>query len=364
MPALRSPASVRAITDQPIHAAASRRIRALLTSTALACLAGWAPAQSLFPERRAAPATQPSAADPRPDARASKSPTTRPAAASLREFQPGVVIDWPAREVRARARVVLREGPLEFLACFAGKEHESILRLEGSAASLYAALGLIGRSPGHPPEWSTARQAYSPPDGDLVDLYVVWRDDVGERRVSAWEWIREREYERPARPRPWVYAGSRVLGDQTISADHSGAGVALVDFDDSLIALSQELASRDADLWALAESAAIPPLGASVELILRAAQPTPLAVELDRRGDLRLNGRVEPLEAVADGLRLAHRLAPAERLEVRTHGALRSDVVQMRRRLHEAGVPPECLHWIDGNDPVTLDPATTKPGGP
>ncbi|MGE0479090.1 MAG: YdjY domain-containing protein [Phycisphaerae bacterium] len=357
---------MRAITDSTTRRAAiSRYVRALLAMATFACTTGTTAAQSLFPERRAPAVTQPAAPESRPDAPARQPPTTQTAPADARrgEFQPGVVIDWRAREVRARARVVLREGPLEFFACFAGKEHESILRLEGSAASLYAALGLIGLSPGRPPEWSEPRQGYSPPSGDLVDLDVAWRDESVERRVSAWEWIREREYDRLARPRPWVFAGSRVLADQSVSADHSGAGVALVDFDDSLIALSQELASRDADLWALAETAAIPPLDTRVELVVRAARPARISVEVDRRGDLRLNGRVEPFEAVLDALRLAHQLAPAEQLEIRTDGALRADAAQLRQRLLSAGVPPECLRWTGERERTKVfEPTTTKPG--
>ena len=36
-----------------------------------------------------------------------------------------------------------REGPLEFVACFGGKEHESILRLEARATHIFMAMGLV-----------------------------------------------------------------------------------------------------------------------------------------------------------------------------------------------------------------------------
>ncbi|MBU0617803.1 MAG: hypothetical protein KKI02_08810, partial [Planctomycetes bacterium] len=153
-------------------------------------------------------------------------PTSQAAAGGVRAFQPGVGIDWARRTVHVDGRVVLRAGPVEFLACFAGKEHESIVRLDASAVHIYMALGLVGLEPGHPPRWDEQRGRFGPAAGDLVDVSIEWEGDGGRRAVSGVEWLREYEFARTPIDRPWVFAGSRRLRDGTLSADRGGDGIA------------------------------------------------------------------------------------------------------------------------------------------
>ncbi|UCE61208.1 MAG: hypothetical protein JSU63_05560, partial [Phycisphaerales bacterium] len=62
-----------------------------------------------------------------------------------RQFAPGVKIDWQRRVVEVDASVVLREGPLELLACSPQtREHESILAVRARPLHIYQAMGLIG----------------------------------------------------------------------------------------------------------------------------------------------------------------------------------------------------------------------------
>ena len=177
-----------------------------------------------------------------PDAKTSETPSPPASAPSGPvRFQPGVMIDWHNGTVIADSRVVLRRGPLEFLACGPGKEHESILRLEASATHLYLALGMIGLTPGHPPTWDQARCEFEPPAGDLVDVRCEWYEDEQHRLADAFAWLRQAEYARTPIPRPWVFAGSLRLSDGTLAADRSGVGIALVDFPDSLLLPSLEI---------------------------------------------------------------------------------------------------------------------------
>ena len=126
---------------------------------------------------------------------------------------PGVSIDWPNKSVRAAGRIVLREGPLEFVACGPGKEHESLILLDGSATHLYQALGLVGFEPGHPPEWDESAGGYSDPAGSLLEIAVAWETPNGPREASVFSWIREAAYGRTARPVPWVFGGSKLAPD-------------------------------------------------------------------------------------------------------------------------------------------------------
>lgn len=261
-------------------------------------------------------------------------------------FQPGVWIDWQRREVQVQTRVVLRAGPLEFLACLAGKEHESVVRFEASAVHLYMALGLLGLLPGHPPTWDPQSGAYGPPAGDLLDLSWQWHEQGRTRIAEAYDWLRDVEYARPPLARPWVFAGSIKLPDGGLAADLSGVGVALVDFPDSLISLSRRHPSRYGALWAEANTPAIPPVGTPVRLVMRPAAARRLRVVVDHVGAAWVNGRYCGLADLADLLDLAWRQDPEHRVSIAVRGALRADVRGLRLALVERGIPAEALRFV------------------
>jgi hypothetical protein len=261
------------------------------------------------------------------------------------------------------ARVVLRAGALEFLACWPGKEHESIVRCEAAAAHVYQALGLIGLVPGHPPGWDPDSDRYGEPAGDLVDISFRWNEDGRAQTADAFAWLREVEYARAPLARPWVFTGSLRLPDGTLSADATGVGIALVDFPDSLIALSRHHSSRNAELWVEANSgapgAAIPPEGTPVQIVLRPAaapggtgfQPVGEVV-LDFRGVAWVEGwggrparQYCSVPDLADLVRLARRLDPDYVQTIVVRGALRSDESRLGQALLDAGVPAAAIRF-------------------
>ncbi len=280
----------------------------------------------------------------RPSGKGASSPATRPSGPTA--FQPGVTIDWSKPAVRVSGSVVLRAGPLEFLACFPGKEHESIVLLEASAVHVYMALGLIGLSPGQPPTWDEDRGVFRRPIGDLVDVSFEWGPADRPQKAEANRWLREIEYARPPLSRPWVFAGSRRLNDGTLAADHSGAGVALVSFSDSLLALSRSRSSRDVDLWVEANADAIPPERTPVRLVLRPARPRPYRLRLDFRGAAFVDGRYVAPEDLANLLWLGRRPKPDSVYTIHVEGALQSDVTRLRQTLTARGVPAEAVRFV------------------
>lgn len=284
-------------------------------------------------------------------------PAVSPDRAGPRAFQPGVWIDWQSPAVIVEAQVVLRRGPLEFLACFAGKEHESILRLRASATHIYMALGLIGLTPGHPPVWDSGRQEYGRPAGDLVSITCEWEGEAGRQAVDACDWLCEIEYARPALDRPWVFAGSLRRDDGELAADRSGVGIALVDFPDSLLSMSRGFPSRLESLWAVARTEAIPPVGTAVRVVLRPARPAARRFELDFRGQLVVDGRPATVADTADLLLLVRQLAPETAQEIVVRGALAADVRRVRDGLLAAGVPAGAFRL------VTEEAASSQPGG-
>lgn len=273
-----------------------------------------------------------------------------PTNVSVRPFQPGVSIDWKEGRVLAAGVVVLQSGPLEFFACGPGKEHESILRLTGRGLHLFQALGLIGLAPGHPPRWNEAAQAYSSPAGDLIDVDVFWQPLIQPdapvpsawRQVRWTEWLLDARTEQPVAPRPWVFAGS-ILRAGELAADRSGALLALTDFSDSLLALTSRHSSANAELWCIANSARVPPIGTCVWLRFSRAKPQDVRVTMDFRGQLHANGFAVDVVGLADLVRIHAQQRPGDCIPLDVSPALKSDVRELFARLSESGVSLEAF---------------------
>lgn len=244
-------------------------------------------------------------------------------------FAPNVAIDWSQPAVLVATTVVLRDGPLEFAACFAGKEHESILRLDAQAEQVYQALGLIGLTPGRPAEWDEGRRLYHPPEGDLLDIRVLAQDTAAaggsanagadsallgadlSRASDFFEWTIEAEYGQTPVSRPWVFAGSRTGAEGRLVAGLSGAALALVDSPEALVALTRSHSSADAELWLRANPNRIPPDGTRVLLVFTPARARAIQVRMGPRGDLWLDGRLVHVGDLADLVQLSGRLGRA-----------------------------------------------------
>lgn len=252
--------------------------------------------------------------------------------------------------VIAEARVVLNDGPLELLACFHSKEHESILIFECSAADLFMALGLTGRTHGHPPRWDAADGKYERAAGDLVDVRVEVERDGRTVVEPLLHWVREIEFDRPAADRPFVFAGSRMI-DGRLAADMNGVGIALVDQGESLLCLSRPRSDRNEELWAVADPQAAAPLGATVRVTFAAAVPAPCVFEFDALGAARVNRAYADAADFADRLRIAQMLEPRRSFEVQASAALDADRRRWRRILEVEGVDATRVKFTGSEQP-------------
>ncbi len=207
-----------------------------------------------------------------------KRPVTgsRADAARAVQYAPGVVIDYPSRCLRLEARVVLREGLLELLACSPGtKEHESILALTARPRLVYEALGLLGVTPGRPPTWDEAARRVRPPEGEPVNVFVLVDDENDPHEVSAWEWLAPADPQAAAAtPRPWLFMGSSTLPGGRFAADVEGTVISVVDFGTEVLGLAEPHTSRNDELWLTARTEAIPPVGTRCTLLIRPAADT------------------------------------------------------------------------------------------
>jgi len=135
-------------------------------------------------------------------------------------------------EVRCPARLVLKEGMLEYFAVLkGGKEHETLVALIGNtlpearrpkdmAVKLNNALQAIGFKRGKPIRF--APQGTQPAQGETVWMFIEWTTGGKTEVVRAEDLVWHRTQNRPMKPGSWVYVGSLfVEGDTRGSLDYA-----------------------------------------------------------------------------------------------------------------------------------------------
>lgn len=203
---------------------------------------------------------------------ATSQPAKAPNSRKIVEFAPGMRIDYRVPQVEIDGEVILREGALELFAYAKAptpKEHESIVLLRTPPHAIYQALGLVGLTPGHPMKYLPEVKKIRPPTGDPVDVFVRYQKNGRTVEESACDWMFDMEKKGPMARTHWIFTGSERLDDGNFAADMDGTVVTVVDFDSSLAALPDLHSDSDAELWLKANTAAIPPVGTSVVLLLR-----------------------------------------------------------------------------------------------
>ncbi len=207
-------------------------------------------------------------------------------------FAPGVRIDWQQRLVEVDATVVLREGPLELLACSPHtREHESILSVRARPMHVFQAMGLIGLQPGLPAHHDKKQDRYVAPVGESLELRVCYGEGSARRCVFVERWLVDIEHRRPPGKINWVFAGSRTFEGGRFGADVDGTVVCVVDFDTALIAVGALHSADNELLWLTVNTEAIPPVGTPCTLLIRSAGSRTIVVDLGVDGVLRCEGK-------------------------------------------------------------------------
>lgn len=251
-----------------------------------------------------------------------KPPVAGDEMSKIREFAPGVHLDWATKSVELDARVVLREGPLELLACSPQtKEHESVLVVLARPLQVFQALGLIGLQAGSPPRFDEKLDRWIPASGEPLDLRVRWKAGDSLRTVRAAQWMIEPRSGKPPETLIWVFAGSFVHDEGGFAADSEGTVVSVVDFESALIAPSVRHSADDEELWLVANKEEVPPPGTRCTLIVRSAYHPRLEADLDAKGELVLEGNPQSIEETGR-LLLKDRDDRTPFLFVRVHGGL------------------------------------------
>ncbi|MGA2699579.1 MAG: YdjY domain-containing protein [Isosphaeraceae bacterium] len=202
-------------------------------------------------------------------------PAQRPAANTLEpspQWKPlgrSLWFDPGNKQLVVRAKVVLREGPLEHLVCLKGtKEHEAILATDAQPRQIHAGLLLTGAEPGHPVRF---QPKFEPPAGTPIAIELLWMTDGKLHRSDARDWVKDEKTRKPLAEH-WVFAGSDLYTDpvtqKTMYAADEGDLITVANFGGAILDLPLASSASDADRIFSADTAHVPPLGTEVLLRL------------------------------------------------------------------------------------------------
>lgn len=189
-----------------------------------------------------------------------------PAAQPVLEFTPELIeslrgavakkgVDLLEDRVSIPGRVILRQGALEFLAVFpGGKQHESILRLEGRpeseearveglGAALNSCLQALGLRPGTPLRILPGGRTL-PAKGSPVHIAIEWEEGGKPVRVRAEDLLWDRERNRAMETGKFIYVGSWFDTDGYVP-DLCGDAVAVYSVSTCVVDLDDPRAAND-----------------------------------------------------------------------------------------------------------------------
>ena len=193
---------------------------------------------------------------------------------------PSLWFDAQGRRLVLRAKVVLREGPLEHLLCLKGtKEHEAILATPAIPRQIHAGLLLTGAEPGHPARFLPK---FEPPAGTPIAITLTWDEAGKSRNADARDWVLDEHSHKPL-DKDWVFAGSELVEDPVSKKPYyladDGDLITVANFGSSILDLPIASTSNDAERVFVARTGVLPPRGTGVTMFLRprAAMNTPPA---------------------------------------------------------------------------------------
>ena len=180
-------------------------------------------------------------------------------------------VDGATRRVLVNTTVCLRQGQLEqLLTRKRTKEHEAILVADIDARELHKALLLAGAEPGSPVKF---QPKFVAPSGTAVKVSVEYKANGKTIRRPAQDWLRNIKTQKPLEA-DWVFAGSRLFKDPMnpnaapYYLANDGDIVCIANFDTALLDVPFVSTMDNDHLTFEANTDLIPPLEASVTLIL------------------------------------------------------------------------------------------------
>ncbi|MDR3634921.1 MAG: YdjY domain-containing protein [Isosphaeraceae bacterium] len=196
--------------------------------------------------------------------------------AGWRALGPSLWFDPAKKQLVMRARVVLREGPLEHLLCLKGtKEHEAILATAAIPIRIKAGLLLTDAEPGSPVRFLPE---FRPPTGVPIVVDLQWEVDGKRRRADARRWVLDERSKKPLAI-DWVFAGSELLPDpvtkKNVFTADDGDLITVANFASAILDLPFASTANDADRVFSANTPEIPQRGTFVTMFLYPRKTAP-----------------------------------------------------------------------------------------
>ena len=186
-----------------------------------------------------------------------------------------VWLDMKRKAVVVDGQVCLRAGQLEMFACPKGtKEHESVVSLNCLAQEVHAGLLAVEATPGSPVSYDPE---YKPATGQIVDVYVLWKDEAGAKhQVRAQQWVRDFKTKKVLQ-HDWVFAGSGFWTDEAPGLKHYKANggdlICVSNFPTAMLDLPIKSSDENESLMYEAFTEQIPPKGTKVRVVLIPRDP-------------------------------------------------------------------------------------------
>jgi hypothetical protein len=193
-----------------------------------------------------------------------------------------VWVNRKQKRIYADGYVAMREGALEMFACPTGsKEHESAVATLARSRELHAALLAVGAKPGSPVKF---RPEYVPPSGDVIRVWVCWRDAQGEFQVAdARAWVLKNGTEDEQMDAEWVFGGSGFWKDPVDGREYyradGGDMICVSNFTTAMLDVNTPSSADAGSLDYLPFTKRMPERGTPVRLILQpvAEKDAPIA---------------------------------------------------------------------------------------
>lgn len=187
-----------------------------------------------------------------------------------------VKIDRKRKLVVVDGRIALRAGQLEMFACPAGtKEHESVIALLSDSKTIHAGLLAVGARPGAVVKWDPV---YSPAYGDVLEVYVLWKDAEGKpHQVRGQSWVRDVKTGEEMKS-DWIFAGSGFWTDPSDGIEYyyadGGEAICVSNFPTAMVDLPIQSSQANDSLLFEAFESRIPARNTPVRVVLRLAPNT------------------------------------------------------------------------------------------
>ena len=187
-----------------------------------------------------------------------------------------IEIDAKQKEIVFDGRFNMRDGLIEvMISTEFGKLHEALIEARIRPLNLHTALLLLGLKPGRNPAWIIPEEpeyrwsGWDAPPGDMLDVWLEWKENDEPRRARLETMIMDRRTSQTLSATPWVFIGSYLTEDGFYAGDYVGS--IITNYHDGAAVLDCPLEGGRLDDFSFVNTPAIPKVGTPVKVFMQPA---------------------------------------------------------------------------------------------